>query len=290
MKILAVDDERPALSELEDAIAAAAPESDIYSCMDVESAIAIMEKQICDVAFLDIHLPELSGVDAARKLKEIYPKVNIIFVTAYGEYTGDAMSMHASGYIMKPVTENSVRMEMEDLRFLPVSGQNQNAAIATATEERDYSDGSEDLPKLSIRAFGDFEVFIDHKPLPFQYNKTKELLAYLVDRRGAVCSNAQIMGALWEDDEDERGHISYMKKLRTDLIVSLTKAGCGDVILRRRGAIGVAKEKIDCDYFDWCDGKQDSFDRYHGEYMSQYSWGEYTHGMLDEVFYSRMSK
>lgn len=288
MKILAVDDEKPALSELEDAIAAAAPGSDIYSCMDAESAIATMEKQICDVAFLDIHLPELSGVDAARKLKEIYPKVNIIFVTAYGEYTGDAMSMHASGYIMKPVTEKSVRMEMDDLRFLPASVRNQNAAVAA--EETDRPGGSENLPRLSIRAFGDFEVFIDHKPLLFQYNKTKELLAYLVDRRGAVCSNAQIIGALWEDDEDERGHISYMKKLRTDLIVSLTKAGCGDVILRRRGAIGVAKEKIDCDYFDWCDGKQDSFDRYHGEYMSQYSWGEYTHGMLDEVFYSRMSR
>lgn len=277
MKILAVDDERPALSELEDAIAAASPGNDIYSCMDAQSAIAIMEKQICDVAFLDINLPGMSGVEMAERLKKIYPRVNIIFVTAYGAYTGDAMRMHASGYIMKPVTESSVRMEMEELRFAPES-------VKEKTDSQETGQS-----KISIRAFGDFEVFVDHKPLPFQYNKTKELLAYLVDRRGAVCSNAQIIGALWEDD-DENGHISYMKKLRTDLIVSLTKVGCEDVILRRRGAIGVAKEKIDCDYFDWCDGKSDSFDRYHGEYMSQYSWGEYTHGMLDEVFYSRMNR
>lgn len=44
----------------------------------------------------------------AKRLKEINPKMNIIFVTGFSEYAGDAMKMHASGYIMKPVTKENL--------------------------------------------------------------------------------------------------------------------------------------------------------------------------------------
>lgn len=58
----------------------------------------------------------VSGIDVAKQLKEIIPDINIIFVTGYDEYTKDAMAIHASGYIEKPVTAGKVRKETEDLR------------------------------------------------------------------------------------------------------------------------------------------------------------------------------
>ena len=76
-------------------------------------------KNGCDVAFPDIHMRGMNGVEVAKELKKINPKMNIIFVTGFSEYTGDAMRLHASGYIMKPVTKEKVEAELSDLRLLP---------------------------------------------------------------------------------------------------------------------------------------------------------------------------
>ena len=80
----------------------------------------------------------VSGIDVAKQLKEIIPDINIIFVTGYDEYTKDAMAMHASGYIEKPVTAGKVRKETEDLRY-PLPAENE--------------------PRLKFQCFGNFEVY-----------------------------------------------------------------------------------------------------------------------------------
>ena len=58
-----------------------------------------MKTTKCDVAYLDIQMREMNGVILARKLKEIYPKVNIVFVTGYSQYTNEAFHLHASGLV-----------------------------------------------------------------------------------------------------------------------------------------------------------------------------------------------
>ena len=69
--------------------------------------------------------------------------------------------------------------------------------------------------KLQINVFGNFEVYFDGNPLKFKYTKSKELLAYLVDRRGALCTVSELMAVLFEDDE---GHETYFKSIRKDMI------------------------------------------------------------------------
>lgn len=80
----------------------------------------------------------MNGVELARRLKEINPKMNIIFVTGYSEYAGEAMSLHASGYIMKPVSKAKVEKELADLRFPIIP---KNDAL------------------LRVQCFGNFDVF-----------------------------------------------------------------------------------------------------------------------------------
>jgi hypothetical protein len=75
-----------------------------------------------------------------------------------------------------------------------------------------------------------------------------------------------------------------MKSLRRDLLETLEAAGCGNIIAQQRGKLGVVPDRLDCDYYDWCDGKRMGI-VWQGEYMVQYSWSEYTTGMLE-----RMSK
>lgn len=79
--------------------------------------------------------------------------------------------------------------------------------------------------RVRMQTFGNFEVYVDGKPLEFKYSRTKEMLAYLVDRQGALCTMAEIQAVLFED---EMGHESYIKSLRRDLQVTLDEAGCGN--------------------------------------------------------------
>lgn len=254
MKILAVDDERIALEGLVKAISEVMPNAELKGFRYPDEALEYIKINGADIAFLDIEMAGTSGVELAEKLIEINPNINIIFSTGYGHYRDVAFDMHASGYLVKPITVDKVRKEVLNLRRPIV--------------ER----------KLKIKTFGNFEVTIDGKPLDFKYRKAKELLAYLIDRNGATCSVGEIMAVLFEDDD---GHETYFKSIRKDLIDTLTRANCGDVLLLQRGMIGIKKELVECDYFDYLDGKITLGKAYHGEYMSQYSWSEITHAELD---------
>ena len=73
-----------------------------------------MKNTPADIAFLDINMRGMTGVELAKKLKDLCPKINIIFVTGYEEYKGDAMDLRASGYILKPVTKEQIDKELTD--------------------------------------------------------------------------------------------------------------------------------------------------------------------------------
>lgn len=255
MTIIALDDEELALEGLMDAIRASAPNAELHGFSYAEDVLAFIEDHTCDVAFLDVEMAGLNGVELAERLKLCNPDVNIIFATGYSHYQGTAFDLHASGYLMKPITAEKVKKEMDNLRR-PVP----------------------ESKRIQVQCFGNFEVYLDGVPLEFKYHKTKELLAYLVDRKGALCTNGEIIANLFGDDN----HDSYLRSLRKDLMDTLGTAGCADVITQQRGRLGIVPEAICCDYYDWCDGKRMG-NAYLGEYMVQYSWSEYTNAALHQM-------
>ena len=134
--------------------------------------------------------------------------------------------------------------------------------------------------RVRIKTFGDFDIFVDDKPLQFNYAKTKELLAVLVDSNGAMVTNGKIKALLWENDDGVSEHNSYLRNLLADLKSVLEQNNCQDIIIRRRGEVGLDKTQVDCDYYDWMDHVPYAMDSFMGEYMSQYSWGELTLGTM----------
>lgn len=255
MTIVAVDDEKMALEALSNAILEAAPEAELHSFRWSEDALAFAEKSHIDVAFLDVEMPGADGVQLARQLTFYQPQMNIIFATGFGQYRDSAFDIHASGYLMKPITAEKVREELAYLRY-PVQAKK----------------------RVRVQTFGNFEVFLDGRPMEFKYSKTKELFAYLVNRKGALCTVGEMMSILFEEDQ---GHETYFKSLRRDLLDTLEAADCQEVISRQHGRLGVVPEQIECDYFDYLNGKGRGKTAYRGEYMAQYSWGEYTNGLLE---------
>ena len=85
MHILAIDDEQSALNVLVGAIKEAVPHATVHGFRNPLEAFGFMKETKCEVAFLDIQMREMSGIVLARKLKEIYPKVNLVFVTGYSQ-------------------------------------------------------------------------------------------------------------------------------------------------------------------------------------------------------------
>ena len=256
MKIIAVDDERIALEGLMDVISEAAPDAELNGFDYPEDALDFVDVHECNIAFLDVEMAGMSGVELAERLKLRNPDINIIFATGFGEYRKEAYELHASGYLTKPITVEKVKKELNDLR--------------------------RPIPKrrrMRVQTFGNFEVYLDGKPIAFKYSKTKELLAYLIDRKGALCTIAELQAVIFEDSV---GHESYMKSLRRDLLETLEGIGCGNVIAQQRGKLGIAPDNLDCDYYDWCEGKRMGI-MWQGEYMAQYSWSEYTAGVLERM-------
>ncbi|MCQ2448026.1 MAG: response regulator [Oscillibacter sp.] len=262
MNILLVDDEILLLEKLKRTVAAVAPDADLYAFSKAREALEFTQTTPIDIAFLDINMRILSGMELANQIQAIYPKVNIIFCTGYAEYALDAHDLHCSGYLLKPVSEEKVADALNNLRYPIGSGK----------------DSEEPKKRVEIHCFGNFNVTIDGVPVHFKYEKTRELLAYLVDRQGALTSLAEIAAVLWEDEE----HEYYLKSLRRDLILTLEEAGCSDILEKERGKLAILPEKISCDYYDWRSGKIPS-SSYSGEYMAQYSWAEYMNGLLMEV-------
>lgn len=69
------------------------------------------------MAFLDIELGNASGLDLCRELLDINPRTNVVFLTAYAEYSLDAWGTGASGFMVKPITQEGVREQLERLRY-----------------------------------------------------------------------------------------------------------------------------------------------------------------------------
>ena len=108
MKIIAVDDERIALEGLLDVISEVAPAAELTGFEYPEDALAFVDEHECNIAFLDVEMAEMSGVELAEQLKMRNPDINIIFATGFEEYRKEAYDLHASGYLTKPITaENS---------------------------------------------------------------------------------------------------------------------------------------------------------------------------------------
>ena len=74
------------------------------------------------LAFLDIELGKISGLDLCRTLLEVYPRTNVVYLTAYSDYAFDAWATGASGFMLKPITPEGVRDQLSRLRYPFPSG------------------------------------------------------------------------------------------------------------------------------------------------------------------------
>ena len=256
MHILATDDEQSALNILIGAIQEAVPLATVHGFRNPLEALEFMKETPCEVAFLDIQMREMSGILLARKLKELYPKLNIIFVTGYSQYANEAFALHASGYVYKPVTADKIVVEMENLRT-PVKWKEKGICVNT---------------------FGNFEVIVNGEEVSFGREKSKEMLAYLVDKRGKSANRKEIAEVLFEREDYSRTTQNYLSKIVKELVTSLERVGAEKMLKRGVNSYSVDVDAFFCDLYDYEkeNATPNELNRFQGEYMKQYSWAEVT--------------
>ena len=255
MRILCLDDEELALRMLEICVREVKPDAEVEGFDDQGDLLESAEKNGCDVAFLDIHMRGMTGVEVAKRLKEINPKMNIIFVTGFSEYKGDAMDMKASGYIMKPVPKEEVAEELDNLRFPIVPKKN---------------------VKLRVQCFGNFDVFLPNgEHVRFERSKAKEVFAYLVHRHGSSCTLREIFAVIFEDEPYEKKLQNLLQTYIYAMIKSLKEIGAEDVIVRSYNALAVNTDLLDCDYYRFKELDPGAVNAYESEYMNQYEWADF---------------
>ncbi len=249
MRILAVEDEAILLKHLVNRIQEVLPEAEIFSFDNSDDALAVLNEKEINIAFLDIAIGDMNGVDLAKRIKKVYPHSDIVFCTGYGDYATQAFDLGASDYLMKPITKEKIEHALSLLRHTNIRGE---------------------MPQgLYIRCFGEFEVFYQGEPVTSFTKRSKELLAYLVDKAGTVCTSADISNAIFRGCVD-----SYLRVVKKDLIKLLSEIGQEDILIRDWGKLGVNREKVRCDYFEYLEGKPGAMNLYRGAYMSQYDWAK----------------
>ena len=255
MIAIAVDDEPLMLGALVKAIKASPDITCVADFTSCEDALDFMKSNPADIAFLDINMRGMGGLTLAEKIIGLCTDCKIVFCTGYEEYAISAFKLHASGYLMKPVSADDVQVEIDNIKGIRQSQK-----------------------PLTVKCFGNFEVYAKGDKLTFKRSKTKELFAFLVDRNGAGVTVAEIGVALWENDEDQKNH-NYIHQLFRDLRQSLEAVGAEEIFERNNYFYSLNPEKLDCDYYAYLKTGKPEF---HGEYMSQYSWAEETCGLLWE--------
>ena len=254
MIAMTVDDERPMLAALTAAVSASPDISSVAEFSTCSAALEWAENHPVDVAFLDISMRGMGGLKLAEKIVELRPDCRIIFCTGYTQYALDAIQLHVSGYLLKPITAAAVQKEL------------------------DYIKGRKAKEKLlSVQCFGCFEVMARGRPLSFKRSKSKEMLAVLIDRKGAGMTAKEICAVLWADGGNDSKNINYLYQLFSGLRHTLGLVGAADILRQNGYAYALDTERIDCDYYSYLNTGRPEF---RGEYMLQYSWAENTAGLL----------
>jgi len=252
MRAIVVDDEFLMLRRFV-RLSEGIPDLDIVGQFgSAEEALSYAKRHPIEVAFLDVAMPVTNGVELARALRAIRPDILIVFVSAYDDYLWDFNQIGGDYYILKPYSRETLEMAMERVRLL-------------AHRQR---------KTLYIQTFGRFLVLKEGKPLPLT-GKAKEILALVVSRQGREVGNEEIYGTIWENRPYGNVEMTVYYNALRRLKDALKKAGISELLISTPRGQMVNVDFFDCDYYAWRAGDTSIRNRFEGDFLPEYSWGEY---------------
>ena len=121
LRVIMIDDEQIMLTGALDVLREVLPNADINGFTEPDAAKEYARQNRVQLAFVDIEMGQISGLDVCRELLEIEPLMNVFFLTAYPQYALDAWKTGAAGFLEKPLTAEDLRGQLSRARF-PIKG------------------------------------------------------------------------------------------------------------------------------------------------------------------------
>ena len=255
MRIAIIDNDTFMLRDCAKLIKKVRPQDEVYPFeIGLDLLQFIMEKP-CEVLFIEPYLEDMDGIMLVKEIKEMLPKVNVIFLTEYDSFYRAAMEVRASGYVLKPLREQDVKEEMQNLRFVPELKTN---------------------VLLQVFCFGNFAVkTMAGEEIHFERKKSKELFAYLIHKKGTECTLKEAAAILFEDEVYDEKLQNYMQKIISVMMKALRKYGVEEVIQKEFNSMKIDTEKIECDYYHFVQvGAELDFEQEQA-YLENYAWAEF---------------
>lgn len=116
-RVIVLDDEKIILRGEMATLEKVMPNALISGFTNTDDAITYAKSNNIRIIFSDIEMGDVNGIELSKEFLKINPRTNIIFLTAYADYSIDAWSTGASGFMVKPITEESLRKQLEHLRY-----------------------------------------------------------------------------------------------------------------------------------------------------------------------------
>jgi two-component SAPR family response regulator len=231
-RVIGVDDEKIALDRFERIMKEDARVSVIGTFTRVSDAIEFVRRNPVDIAFLDIEMPGLSGLELAERLTEENPYIEIVFITAYDKYALKAFQAHAIGYLLKPLDINDVREQINNLSW--------KLGYRLEAISSEY---------LTVKCFGHYLCYVDKNaadPIRWRTAKSEELLALLIHYQGKAISKEILIDTLWPEAEPEKAANNF-RVTCTYLRNTLTDKGFANLLLRDRDSYLLDTSRLRCD-------------------------------------------
>ena len=259
MRAICVDDERILAQDVAEMCLELPQIHEVKIFTRAKAALQWLEDHPVDLALLDIDMPDMNGIELAANIKNRWPDVAVIFLTGYSQYAVEAFSVRACGYLLKPVTKEALAADV---------------AYALSGKKTQLTG------HVVVKTFGNFDIFVDGKPISFKMEKCKEILAYLVNKLGTGVKRAEIAAILWEDR-------LYDRKLQKQLDVyiralrdTLQENGAEHIMELKKGVLRILPDTFLCDAYLFFSGDRDVINSYRGEYMNSYTWASITESMM----------
>lgn len=115
--VILVDDRKLILKSGLPILEEVLPSAKLAGFTDADEAVKFAKGNRVALAFLDIELRDTSGIELCHKLLDVNPHTNVVFLTAYSEYSLDAWNTGAIGFMLKPITTEGVREQLKKLRY-----------------------------------------------------------------------------------------------------------------------------------------------------------------------------
>jgi len=135
MKAVVAEDEALLRGELVSLLRDTWPGLEIIACEDGAAAVEAIDEHHPDVAFLDIRMPGLTGLEVAAAAAEASPSTQVVFVTAYNQYAIDAFDRGAVDYLLKPISRERLAETVKRVKARAAAGGADPAALAALVDK-----------------------------------------------------------------------------------------------------------------------------------------------------------